>query len=153
MRNIFTNNALMLILLLSCTLLVGCEQSTKENTQPAAPVADENGLTLTVSGLKYKILTQGSGEYPKASDTVTVHYRGTLQDGTEFDSSFKRGEPATFPLTKVISGWTEGLQLVRPGGKIQLIIPSELGYGKGGFGNIIPGGATLNFEVELISIQ
>lgn len=109
-------------------------------------------FAVTASGLQYKILSQGSGPHPKATDTVTVHYRGTLLDGREFDSSYSRGEPTSFPLNGVIPGWTEGLQLIQPGGKIKLIIPPELAYGSQGFGPIQPN-ATLIFEIELLAIQ
>jgi len=107
----------------------------------------------TDSGLKYRILEAGDGASPEASATVVCHYKGWLDDGTEFDSSYKRGEPATFPLNRVIAGWTEGLQLVKQGGKIELEIPSDLGYGDRGAPPTIPGGATLHFEVELIEIK
>lgn len=110
-------------------------------------------FTKTESGLKYRILRKSDGKKPKASDTVTVHYKGWLDDKTEFDSSYKRNESISFPLKGVIAGWTEGMQLVGEGGMIELEIPSELGYGKRGAGNIIPGGATLHFLVELIEIK
>lgn len=106
----------------------------------------------TASGLKYAVLQEGSGNYPKATDTVTVHYRGTLLNGEEFDSSYKRGQPTSFPLTGVIKGWTEGLQLIQPGGKIKLIIPPELAYGSSGQGPIKPN-STLIFEIELLAIK
>ena len=107
----------------------------------------------TPSGLKYRVLRKSDKAKPKATDTVTVHYRGWLDDKTEFDSSYKRDSPATFPLKGVIKGWTEGLQLVGVGGMIELEIPSELGYGDRGAGGAIPGGATLHFLVELIEIK
>ena len=110
-------------------------------------------FTTTASGLKYRILRKSTGARPGARDTVTVHYRGWLDDGTEFDSSYKRDQPATFPLNRVIAGWTEGMQLVGKGGMIELEIPSNLGYGKGGAGNLIPPNATLHFLVELIEIR
>ncbi|MDD0852718.1 FKBP-type peptidyl-prolyl cis-trans isomerase [Halobacteriovorax sp. GB3] len=113
----------------------------------------KEGGTKTASGLAYKVLTEGKGETPKAEDTVTVHYKGTLLDGTEFDSSYSRNKPTSFPLNRVIKGWTEGLQLVKKGGKIKLVIPSELAYGDQGAPPKIPGGATLVFEVELIDIK
>lgn len=111
------------------------------------------GVKTTSSGLQYKITQEGTGKSPKASDTVVVHYRGTTIDGKEFDSSFKRGEPATFPLNAVIKGWTEGLQLLKEGGKATLYIPSDLAYGKRGAGGIIGPDETLIFDVELIKIQ
>ena len=113
----------------------------------------KEGVKTTDSGLQYKVLEDGEGPSPKAGDTVTVHYRGTLVDGTEFDSSYQRGEPATFPLTGVIPGWTEALQLMKKGSKWVLFIPSELAYGERGAGNRIPPNSTLIFEVEMISYQ
>ena len=106
----------------------------------------------TDSGLAYKILTPGKDPKPKATDTVKVHYKGTLIDGTEFDSSYKRNKPIEFPLNRVIKGWTEGMQLIGKGGKIKLVIPSDLAYGNQGAPPSIPGGATLVFEVELLDI-
>jgi FKBP-type peptidyl-prolyl cis-trans isomerase FkpA len=111
------------------------------------------GVKTTASGLQYEILTEGSGATPKATDKVTVHYKGTLIDGTEFDSSYARGQPVTFPLGNVIPGWTEGLQLVKTGGKAKLFIPSSLAYGERGAGAKIGPNETLVFEVELISIE
>src|SRR5205085_2129731 len=96
---------------------------------------------------------EGNGTPPKESDTVEVNYRGTLIDGTEFDSSYKRGEPATFPVNRVIKGWTEALQLMKPGAKYQLFIPSNLAYGPGGTGGDIGPNSTLIFEVELLSVK
>jgi len=107
----------------------------------------------TKSGLKYRVLRKSNDKRPTARDTVTVHYRGWLDDKTEFDSSYKRNKPTTFPLNRVISGWTEGLQLVSQGGMIELEIPSKLGYGPRGAGNSIPPNATLHFLVELIEIE
>ena len=116
-----------------------------------ASAAKEPGAIQTASGLVYKELTPGTGASPTASDTVKVHYRGTLIDGTEFDSSYKRNEPAQFPLNGVIRGWTEGVQLMKVGGKSRLICPSDLAYGDQGRPSI-PGGATLIFEIELLEI-
>ncbi len=113
----------------------------------------ENGVKKTASGLAYKILKEGNGKKPKATDTVEVHYHGTLIDGTVFDSSVDRKKKVSFPLNRVIKGWTEGLQLVAEGGKIRLVIPSELGYGDHGAPPKIPGGATLVFDVEIFSIK
>lgn len=110
-------------------------------------------FTTTKTGLKYRVLRKGDGEKPKASDTVKVHYKGWLDGGQEFDSSYKRGDPISFQLNQVIKGWTEGVQLVNEGGMIELEIPSELGYGERGAGGVIPGGATLHFIVELIEIN
>ena len=109
------------------------------------------GGVKTISGLAYRQSTAGTGESPKASDTVKVHYRGTLIDGSEFDSSYKRNQPATFPLNGVIKCWTEGVQLMKVGGKSTLVCPSDLAYGDGGRPGI-PGGATLVFEIELLGI-
>jgi len=112
----------------------------------------KDGVVTLPSGLQYKVLTDGSGKLPKATDTVTVNYRGTLVDGTEFDSSYKRGQPATFQVGKVISGWTEGLQLMKEGSKWQLFIPPQLAYGPRGSGRIPPN-STLIFEVELLAVK
>jgi FKBP-type peptidyl-prolyl cis-trans isomerase FklB len=112
----------------------------------------KDGVTTLPSGLQYMILAEGKGNQPKATDTVTVQYRGTLIDGSEFDSSYKRGQPATFALNQVIKGWTEGVQLIKEGGKIRLFVPSELAYGERGAGAQIGPNATLIFEVELLSI-
>jgi FKBP-type peptidyl-prolyl cis-trans isomerase len=115
--------------------------------------AKKDGVTTTASGLQYKVINEGNGPKPaSASATVQVHYRGRLIDGTEFDSSYKRGQPAEFPLNRVIAGWTEGLQLMAVGAKYEFYIPSELGYGKRGAGGLIPPDATLIFEVELLKI-
>jgi len=111
-----------------------------------------DGVTVTDSGLQYSVITKASGPKPKANDTVTVHYVGTLTDGTVFDSSIERGEPARFPLERVILGWTEGVQLMSVGEKFKFVIPSELAYGDQGAGDKIPAGATLIFEVELLEI-
>jgi FKBP-type peptidyl-prolyl cis-trans isomerase FklB len=114
--------------------------------------AKKEGVVVTKSGLQYKEITAGKGEMPKATDKVKVHYKGTLIDGTEFDSSYKRGQPATFPVTGVIKGWIEALQLMNVGDKFQLAIPSELAYGKRGSGAKIGPDTTLLFDVELIEI-
>ncbi|WP_207060818.1 FKBP-type peptidyl-prolyl cis-trans isomerase [Motiliproteus sp. SC1-56] len=115
--------------------------------------SERDGVVTTASGLQYKILEAGEGDKPKASDTVQVHYRGTLIDGTEFDSSYSHGGPATFPLNGVIPGWTEGLQLIAEGGKAELYIPAELAYGARGMGPVIGPNSTLVFEVELLDIN
>ncbi|HSB06937.1 MAG TPA: FKBP-type peptidyl-prolyl cis-trans isomerase, partial [Thermodesulfobacteriota bacterium] len=111
----------------------------------------KEGVKTLPDGLQYKVLTEGSGKMPKATDTVKVHYRGTLIDGTEFDSSYKKGQPATFRADKVIKGWTEALQLMKEGSKWQLFIPPELAYGERSMGQIPPN-STLVFEVELLFI-
>lgn len=112
----------------------------------------KEGVKVTPSGLQYKIIKPGSAKKPKPTDQVTVHYKGTLIDGTTFDSSIDRGEPAKFPLNGVIPGWTEGLQLIGEGGKVFLYIPFNLAYGEAGMGNVIPPNSTLVFEVELLKI-
>ena len=114
--------------------------------------AKEKGATKTASGLIYSEITPGKGPTPKPTDTVKVNYKGTLIDGTEFDSSYKRGQPAEFPLNGVIPCWTEGVQKMKVGGKSKLVCPSDIAYGDRGAPPNIPGGATLVFEVELISI-
>jgi FKBP-type peptidyl-prolyl cis-trans isomerase FkpA len=105
------------------------------------------------SGLVYQSLKEGSGTPPAATDTVKVHYRGTLMDGREFDSSYQRGEPAEFALNRVIRCWTEGVQMMRPGGKARLTCPPAIAYGERGAGGVIPPNATLQFEVELLSVR
>ncbi len=119
------------------------EAFLKENAQ-------KPGVKVTASGLQYKVISEGTGPLPKESDTVKVHYRGTLLDGTEFDSSYKRNQPAVFPLKGVIKGWTEALQLMKVGSKYQIFLPSSLAYGENGAGQVIGPNATLIFEVELL---
>ncbi|SKB34659.1 FKBP-type peptidyl-prolyl cis-trans isomerase FklB [Parapedobacter luteus] len=111
------------------------------------------GVVTTASGLQYEIIREGAGEKPALADTVTVHYKGQLSDGKVFDSSYERGEPATFPLDRVIEGWQEGLQLVPVGAHYRIFIPYELGYGERGAGQDIPPFSPLIFDVELISVQ
>jgi FKBP-type peptidyl-prolyl cis-trans isomerase FklB len=113
----------------------------------------KEGVKVTASGLQYKILKEGNGAKPTATSTVSVHYRGTTIDGTEFDSSIKRGQPAEFPVNGVIKGWTEALQLMPVGSKWQLVIPAELAYGAHGAGAAIGPNAVLIFEVELLAIK
>ena len=112
----------------------------------------KQGIITTGSGLQYEVLIQGNGPKPTAKDTVKVHYKGTLTNGTEFDSSYSHGQPIEFPLNGVIPGWTEGLQLMNVGSKYRLFIPSELGYGEEGAGSQIPPNSTLVFEIELLEI-
>ncbi len=149
--------------------LTGCvgdkEGSVSEAPIPTSPAARDQSkpgpadadapteFKTTKSGLKYRVLRKSDKEKPTRSDTVTVHYRGWLDNGTEFDSSYNRGEATTFPLGQVVPGWTEGLQLVGEGGMIELEIPSNLGYGARGMPPTIPGGATLHFIVELVKIK
>lgn len=113
----------------------------------------KEGVITTASGLQYQVLREGNGLSPKATDTVECHYEGTLIDGTKFDSSYDRGQTATFPLNQVIAGWTEGLQLMKEGGKYRFFIPYELGYGERGAGASIPPFSTLVFDVELVSVK
>ena len=115
--------------------------------------AKKDGVVTTASGLQYKVLAAGSGARPKATDTVNVHYRGTFIDGKTFDSSYDRGEPISFPLNRVIAGWTEGVQLMPVGAKYEFYIPYKLAYGERGAGGAIPGYATLIFQVELLAIE
>ncbi|MBC8118141.1 MAG: FKBP-type peptidyl-prolyl cis-trans isomerase [Burkholderiaceae bacterium] len=115
--------------------------------------AAENGAVKTDSGMVYRSLTEGKGASPKATDIVQVHYKGTFPDGKEFDSSYKRGQPTEFPLNRVIKCWTEGVQRMKVGGKAKLTCPPSHAYGEKGAGGTIPPNATLQFEVELISIK
>ena len=133
-------------------LLAGAANKKEGEEFLAANKAKDGVITLP-SGLQYKILTEGSGPKPAATDSVVCNYRGTLINGTEFDSSYKRGQPATFPVGGVIKGWTEALQLMTAGSKWQLFIPAELAYGEPGRGPIIGPNSVLVFELELISIQ
>jgi|SRR5580658_282333 len=151
----------LLILFLSI-LLVSCSSTPESGANPETAPADskaaldkaaaEPGAIRTSSGLVYRELRAGTGESPKATDSVTVNYRGTLPNGKEFDSSYKRNEPAKFPLNQVIPCWTEGVQRIKVGGKSQLVCPAGIAYGERGSPPDIPGGATLIFEVELLSI-
>ena len=124
----------------------------KKGDDYRAKFAKEDGVKTTKSGLMYKVLTPGKGASPKATDTVQVQYKGTLIDGTKFDSSYDRGEPATFPLNRVIPGWTEGVQLMKPGAKYEFVIPPQLAYGKQATPKI-PADSTLVFEVELLKVN
>jgi FKBP-type peptidyl-prolyl cis-trans isomerase FklB len=128
-------------------------KNKKEGDAFLAANKSKEGVVTLPSGLQYKILKAGDGPKPAATDSVVCNYRGTLIDGKEFDSSYKRGEPATFPVTGVIKGWTEALQLMPVGSKWQLVIPPDLAYGDRGAGQDIGPGSTLVFEVELMSIQ
>ncbi len=129
----------------------------QDNLDKGKTYQDENakrdGVKVTESGLQYEVLEAGKGKSPKASDTVKVHYSGELIDGTQFDSSYARNEPVSFPLDGVIPGWTEGLQLMKEGGKSRLVIPADLAYGPGGMGNAIGPNETLVFEVELLEVN
>jgi FKBP-type peptidyl-prolyl cis-trans isomerase len=121
-------------------------------TGPAFAMPSGDAVQSTGSGLRYSVVIAGSGRSPRATDSVTVHYSGWLADGTPFDSSYQRGEPASFPLHRVISGWTEGLQLMQEGGSTVFVIPPALGYGSRGAPPVIGPNATLVFHVELIKV-
>jgi FKBP-type peptidyl-prolyl cis-trans isomerase len=157
------------LLVLLLFVVTGCTRGPQSNT-PVVPVAPQSAqappsggeddpgaadaeFITTESGLKYRILRASDGRKPTAANKVTCHYRGWLDDGTEFDSSYKRGEAAEFGLSDVVAGWTEGLQLVGEGGKIELELPYQLGYGARGSPPKIPGKATLHFVVELLAIR
>jgi FKBP-type peptidyl-prolyl cis-trans isomerase len=146
-------------LLIGFTMFSMANATTPEENKAAgaaflAANAKKANIVSTASGLQYEVLTPGTGSTnPSATDNVTVHYKGTTIDGEEFDSSYSRGEPATFPLNRVISGWTEGVQLMKEGAKYRFFIPSELAYGTQGAGRAIGPNATLIFDVELIKIQ
>jgi FKBP-type peptidyl-prolyl cis-trans isomerase FklB len=133
------------------------EEIAKKNNVDGEAFLAENkkkeGVKTLPSGLQYKVIKAGTDKKPKLSDSVTSHYRGTLIDGTEFDSSYKRGQPVTFPVSGVIPGWTEALQLMGEGAKWQIFVPSNLAYGERGAGIVIGPNATLIFEIEIISIQ
>jgi len=129
------------------------DKNKKEGEAFLAKNKTQPGMKTTASGLQYKILKEGTGKVPTLADTVTAHYRGMLLDGTEFDSSYKRGEPARFPVTGVIAGWTEVLQLMKVGTKVQVFIPANLAYGEKGAGQQIGPNATLQFEIELIDAK
>jgi FKBP-type peptidyl-prolyl cis-trans isomerase len=133
------------------------EQKSAKVKEQSAAFCEENkkkpGVTVTASGLQYSVLKKGTGKAPTANDQVTVHYVGKLTDGTVFDSSVERNEPATFGVSEVIPGWTEAMQLMHEGDKWLIVIPSELGYGERGAGQQIPPYATLIFEVELIKVN
>ena len=127
------------------------EQSA--GTEPAAEEVVAEEVITTETGLQYVVVEEGTGASPGFTDSVTVHYRGTLLDGTEFDSSYKRGQPAVFPVNRVIKGWTEALMLMKEGAKYKLTIPPELAYGERGAGALIGPNETLQFEVELIKVN
>lgn len=128
------------------------KKAKAEGEQYLADNAMKEGVVTLPSGLQYKVLSEGNGKKPKATDKVKCHYEGFLVDGTVFDSSIRRGEPAVFPLNQVIAGWTEGLQLMQEGAKYRFFIPYHLGYGEHGAGASIPPYAALVFDVELIEV-
>jgi FKBP-type peptidyl-prolyl cis-trans isomerase FklB len=135
------------------TARVAGEKCRVEGETYLAANSKKPGVVTLPSGLQYRVITQGTGKKPSDKSTVTVNYVGKLVDGTEFDSSIKRGQPATFPVNGVIKGWTDALQLMPVGSKWEIVIPSSLGYGESGAGNVIPPNSVLVFEVELLSIQ
>ena len=139
--------------LLIPTFLMAQSSNLEQGQAFLAANASKTGVHTTPRGLQYKIITEGHGKSPKATDSVLVNYRGTTIDGTEFDSSYKRNEPISFPLNGVIPGWTEGVQLIKEGGKIQLYIPSNLAYGSRGAGGVIAPDSTLVFDIELLKVQ
>jgi FKBP-type peptidyl-prolyl cis-trans isomerase FkpA len=139
------------LLILLFLALVSCS-TQPESAAFLEKAAAEPGAVKTASGLVYREITPGTGSSPRASDMVTVNYRGALTDGTEFDSSYKRNQPAQFPLNQVIPCWTEGVQRMKVGGKSRLVCPSDIAYGEQGRPPTIPGGATLVFEIELLAI-
>jgi FKBP-type peptidyl-prolyl cis-trans isomerase FkpA len=142
--------------LLCASTLVVCTLSAPAfaQSEAAAAAAKEAGAVVTASGLVYRSLKDGTGAQPaSSSDTVKVHYRGTLPNGTEFDSSYKRNTPIDFPLNRVIPCWTEGVQRMKVGGKAKLTCPPAIAYGANGAGGVIPPNATLHFEVELLGVN
>ena len=145
-------SASLTIAALSSALLIASPGFAQAPADAAASAAREKGAVVTKTGLVYLSLKEGSGASPLATQTVKVHYRGTFPDGREFDSSYKRGEPATFPLNRVIPCWTEGLQHMKVGGKAKLTCPAAIAYGERGAAGTIPPNATLQFEVELLAI-
>jgi FKBP-type peptidyl-prolyl cis-trans isomerase FkpA len=144
--------ALSRLLPLALALPLTLPLAAAAQTDPLKAAAAEAGAVVTDSGLVFRSLKDGSGTSPTAADTVRVHYRGTLPDGKEFDSSIKRGQPAEFPLNRVIKCWTEGVQRIKVGGKAKLTCPAAIAYGERGAGGVIPPNATLIFEVELLGI-
>ena len=146
MRSILCAAIVSLSVVTVASAQTGTAPATGATAAAAAPVT-------TKSGLVFQSLKEGTGTAPKAADTVTVHYRGTFLDGKEFDSSFKRNAPTSFPLNGVIPCWTEGVQMMKPGGKARLTCPPAIAYGERGAGGVIPPNATLNFDIELISVK
>jgi FKBP-type peptidyl-prolyl cis-trans isomerase FkpA len=153
-RHLFWNRPMKSLLLCTAIAVLGLAASVSATAQTdlAALAAKEKGAAVTPSGLVYLSLKDGSGASPSASDTVTVQYRGTFANGTEFDSSYKRNAPATFALNGVIPCWTEGVQRMKVGGKARLTCPAAIAYGARGAGGVIPPNTTLQFEVELLAI-
>ncbi len=142
----------LLTLVASIALTALCTLPAHAQADSAAVAAKEPGALVTPSGLVFRSLKDGTGKHPSSSDTVKVHYRGSFPGGKEFDSSYSRGAPSTFPLNGVVKCWTEGLQRVKVGGKAKLTCPPSIAYGERGAGGVIPPNATLEFEVELLEI-
>ena len=147
--------------LLGATTIVACtppssppaaRQATAASSVPNIGALTGTAKVTTASGIVFESVLPGTGPSPKASDTVKVHYRGTFPDGREFDSSYSRGQPTSFPLNRVIPCWTEAVQMMKPGGKARITCPPKLAYGERGAGGVIPPNATLVFDIELISI-
>ena len=138
--------------LLALSVLCASSSAWAQPDAATAAAAKEKGAVVTSSGLVYLSLKEGSGPSPQATQTVKVHYRGTFPDGKEFDSSYKRNEPTSFPLNRVIPCWTEGVQRMKVGGKSQLVCPADIAYGDRGSPPLITGGATLIFEIELLGV-
>lgn len=139
-------------IMLAAVLLSAAAAAGAAQPDAAAKAAKEPGAVVTKSGLVYRALKEGSGAAPSASDAVRVHYKGTFPDGRVFDSSYQRGQPAEFPLNRVIPCWTEGVQRMKPGGKAKLTCPPAIAYGERGAGGVIPPNATLTFEIELLEV-
>lgn len=129
------------------------DKNAKAGEDFRAEFKKKDGVVETASGLLYRVITEGSGDHPTEDDKVVVHYKGSTTDGQEFDSSYTRGEPVTFPITGVIAGWTEALKLMRPGAKWEVVIPPALAYGEQGAGGVIGPSSTLVFQVELLELK
>jgi FKBP-type peptidyl-prolyl cis-trans isomerase FkpA len=138
--------------LLFAIAAAGIAATATAQTDPLAAATAEPGAVKTASGLVYRSLQDGSGAKPAVTDVVKVHYRGTFPDGKEFDSSYSRGKPTEFPLNRVIPCWTEGVQMMKVGGRAKLTCPPAIAYGERGAGRVIPPNATLQFEIELLEI-
>ncbi len=145
--------SLTVVLALVFVSLAGAQSGLQEGQRFLKENAGKPGVNTTPSGLQYKVLTEGTGKSPKATDIVEVNYRGTLINGKEFDSSYKSGKPIEFPLNRVIPGWTEGVQLMKEGAKYEFFIPPNLAYGSRGAGGVIGPDETLIFEVELLKVK
>ncbi len=148
---------IVVVLIAGVAALVGTQSQVAAvrtaDVQYLAANKDKPGVITTSTGLQYQVITEGKGPRPAASDVVLVHYEGKLVDGTVFDSSYQRGQPAAFPLDQVIPGWTEGVQLMPTGSKYHFVVPPALGYGARGAGGVIPPGAVLEFDIELLAIR